>query len=194
MESAWLPNSVLQPLLCVPEFTCPYAASGSPSSWWWQSWQFLWRVSSRLFWGVISGGPTQSSLLQPCFNNFVSTWFVVLNQCFLFLAQIQWMNSILSTILCQEIWKLKWMDNFPKNINYWNEPTKMKTWIDDNNKTEKIIKTASSSPTSYKATRPQQFYGPVFQLKITLIYHVDCSGKRKNRELLNSLWDRKSVV
>lgn len=79
------------------------------------------------------------------------------------------------------------MDNFPENINYWNEPTKMKIWIDDNNKTEKIIKTASSSPTSYKATRPQQFYGPIFQLKITLIYHVDCSGKREKKELLKSL-------
>ena len=183
----WLPNSGLQPLLCVSELTYPYVASDSPSSWWWQSWQFLWRVSSRLFWGVISGGPTQSSLLQSCFNNFVSAWFTVLNQCFLFLAQIQLMNRILSTILCQEIWKLKWMDNFPENINYLNEPTKMKTWIDSNNTTEKIIKTASSFPTLYKAARPQQFYGLVFQLEITLVYHVDCSGKRKNRELLNSV-------
>lgn len=66
----WLPNSGLQPLLCVPEFTCPYAASGSHLPDGWQSWQFLRRVSSRLFWGVISGGPTQSSLLQPPFQQF----------------------------------------------------------------------------------------------------------------------------
>lgn len=61
------------------------AASGSPPSWCRHSWQFLWRVSSRLSWESFLGAPPRAHSSSP-FNNFVSSWFVVLNPWFPFPA------------------------------------------------------------------------------------------------------------